>query len=90
MNRLPDYQERSELVKEICENDVALKQAREEIFKDLVNSVKKLIGHTESADASISLKAVIEHLKIAGLYVEKHEHSGKIEGVQIYLPEVKS
>lgn len=80
VNRLPDYQEKSQLVKEICENDVALKEARDEIFKPLVESVRKLIKHTNSPEDSVSLKAIIEHLKIAGLYVEKSEvsHSGSL------------
>lgn len=80
MKRAPDYHQKSKKIEEICANDVALKKAREEIFKELSQSVKIIKNLRNSQDESISLKACREHALLAGLYVERSEvnHSGNL------------
>lgn len=79
MKRAKDYAEKSKKIKDVCDNDVALKAAREEIYKELTQSISIIKQLRYSEDQSIQLKAVKEHLTLAGLYVEKVEHSGSVE-----------
>ena len=79
MKRAKDYAEKSKIIKDVCDNDVALKAAREEIYKELTQSISIIKQLRYSEDQSIQLKAVKEHLTLAGLYVEKVEHSGSVE-----------
>lgn len=74
-----DYNKRSAKHAQECDNDTALKAAREEIYKELTQSISIIKQLRYSEDQSIQLKAVKEHLTLAGLYVEKVEHSGSVE-----------
>lgn len=74
-----DYNLRSKKHAQECANDIALKAAREEIYKELTNSISVIKQLRYSEDQSIQLKAAKEHLTLAGLYVEKVEHSGEVQ-----------
>lgn len=80
----PDYFERSKLIQDECDNDVALKQARHAVFHDLVESVQQLKALRGSSDESVALAAIKHHLKLAGLEVEHVKYDGV--KVQICLP----
>lgn len=81
--KLPDYEERSKEIAELVEMVEA--DYRKEINKDLVQSVRGLIELTRSSDPSIALKAIKEHLLLAGLYEDK-EPKSKFSPIQIFLP----
>lgn len=72
--KVSDYNERSSKIAEICANDKALLEARAEIFKDLIGSVRLLKKlRNDSSDPSIQLQAVKHHLKLAGLEIDRSE-----------------
>lgn len=77
MKRQPGYEQRSKEIAAECANEEVLKKIREEIFKDLDQSLACLKEMRFSDDENIALRAVKEHLTLAGLYVEKVEHTGK-------------
>ena len=79
MKRVPDYQQISKEISDACVNDAALDAAREEIYRELVGSVKVIKSHRYADDPSIAIKAAKEHLTLAGLYVTKIDHSGKVQ-----------
>jgi len=94
--KAPDYNERSNYALEKgIEGDKAyadkINVARAEIFEDLDDTVKELKALRKNFDPNIKLKALREHLLLAGLYTEKHELYGK-DGAAlgvIVLPELK-
>lgn len=86
-DRLPDWDERSNIIQEECDNEAALKAARDEIFGDLVASVSylKQVRNDPLQETKERLKAAIEHCKLAGLYVEQVKHSGQVKITELEL-----
>lgn len=77
MLKSPSYDKSSQELSEECANDVALIEARKEIYAELSKSIQILKQLRLNEDASIQLKACREHLLLAGLYVEKSEVNNK-------------
>ncbi len=77
MLKSPSYDKSSQELSEECQNDVALVEARKEIYAELSKSIQIIKELRLSEDASIQLKACREHLLLAGLYVEKSEVNNK-------------
>lgn len=87
MRKVSDYTERSKKVKEQCRDEKLLEEARKEIYGDLCVSVKliKSIVDDNKVEPQHRLKAATEHLKLAGMYSIKVEHTG-IDAIQVFLP----
>ena len=78
--RQPDYNEKSKLAKDLADeiDKEALRLAREAICADLPETLKILKNHRNDDNPKVSLDACKEHLKLAGLYVERVDHSGSV------------
>lgn len=63
-----DYNQKSEEIKKLCDNDVALEAARKAIFEDLVGSVAIIKQQRNAESSADSIRACKEHLTLAGLY----------------------
>jgi hypothetical protein len=87
VNRVQDYEERSKQIADECANEDALKAAREAIFGDLVDSVSYLKEVVKSPlqETKDRIKAAVEHCKMAGLYIERVEHTGQIKVSELEL-----
>lgn len=98
MPKLPDYEERTaDIAQEGSELDQRLIEEVSSIIRSgLKASAQVIINLTtfegkDSVDvqsANVRFNAAKHHLKLGGMEVDRTEHSGKVEGIQIYLPEV--
>ena len=89
-NREPDYEEKGRILAKLAKESHAkyIKGAQALIAKSVTKSAKSLINLTETAtqEDATRLNAIKHHLKLAGLEIERVEHTG--DPIQIFLPEV--
>lgn len=79
MPKLPDYDERSAHIAQVCADldRKMIEEVSSVIRESLKESAKELVNLTKSDDESIRLQAVKHHLKLGGLEVDRTEVNNK-------------